>query len=276
MVNRATESFELPLHNHEFIELTYIAEGEGFHHIDTQVIRVRKGDLCFIPIGMPHVFRPTSTNTQKQPLVVYNCIFTADVLLKLNQFCANGKTKQFIESLDRASATFFSVLDMDETIEKLFLQMHREYSLQQAGSEDYLVALLLQMLIAIQRLKEISKVPAGSPYNHRLQQFDQLLNYMEQHYSEPITLTHLAAKSLWSERHLQRLFHQHTEQSFSHYIQSLRIQKSRELLRNSQHKIAAIAELVGYKDIGHFLSIFKRITGMTPNEYRKMSLDRPV
>ena len=271
-INRATEDFSLPLHNHEFIEFSYIAEGNGFHYVEDAVHPVRKGELYYIPIGVPHVFRPVSTNLSKHPLVVYNCVCPPDLLMKLIPFSSSIDTKQFIESLYNQSVPYFSLIDMDETAEKIFLTMHREYSLPQSGSADYLHALLLQLLIIIQRIKQDNTTSnQGDPFTR----FDQLLNYMEQHCTEELTLAHLAKISLWSERHLQRLFIQHTEQSFSRYLQTLRIQKSRELLRSSQHKISAIAGLVGYKDVGYFFLVFKRIVGKTPSEYRRSVTGSP-
>jgi len=268
-VNRAEEDFSLPLHNHEFIEFSYIAEGGGFHYINDLVYRVQKGDLYFIPIGIPHVFRPVSTDVNKHPLIVYNCVLTLDLLLKLTVSCSNSSTLTFVESLTSHNASYFSVSDQNEAIEKIFLTMHREYSIRQEDSDDFLQALLLQLLLVIKRIKEKKNYSAHSD---KLTLFDQLLSYVDQHFHEDLKLSELAKISMWSERHLQRLFQQHTEQNFSRYLQSLRIQKSRELLRSTQLKVSAIAEMVGYKDYGYFLTVFKRIVGTTPKQYRQ-SLD---
>src|SRR5690606_37841366 len=73
-VNRVYEEFELPIHEHDFIEICYVWEGSGFHYIGDEVIRVTKGDVFFIPIGVPHIFRPSSQHA-KVPLVIGNCIF---------------------------------------------------------------------------------------------------------------------------------------------------------------------------------------------------------
>lgn len=54
-VNRATESFELLEHSHDFVEVSYISEEKGYHFIDDQVVTVQKGDLFFIPAGVSHV-----------------------------------------------------------------------------------------------------------------------------------------------------------------------------------------------------------------------------
>ena len=77
-VNRVDESFDLHYHAHDFIEISYVAGGSGFHHIGGKVLPVAKGDVFLLPVGTSHVFRPRSAD-RRQKLTVYNCIFTEDL-----------------------------------------------------------------------------------------------------------------------------------------------------------------------------------------------------
>jgi AraC family L-rhamnose operon transcriptional activator RhaR len=266
-VNRATEDFNLPLHNHDFIEFAYIAEGNGFHHIEEEVREVRKGQLYYIPIGTSHVFRPVSADSAKHPLIVYNCVFSPRLLTKLGEFVTDRTLKRYIESIIDGSEPHFYLIDAADSIEKVFLMLHREYALQRDGSTDYLYALLLQLLIVVIRVKQDPQTPPTRKLTH----FEHLLTYIERNLSNELTLSHLSHISRWSERHLQRLFKQHTAQSFNRYLQSLRIQKSCEILRNTSFKISTVAEMAGYKDIASFVAVFKRNVGHTPSVYRKIS-----
>ncbi|OBZ13742.1 AraC family transcriptional regulator [Bacillus sp. FJAT-26390] len=264
-VNRATENITSPYHDHDFLECVYIAEGAGYHHIGDQVHKVRKGQVFFIPIGMSHVFRPISANKAVSPLSVFNCVFSPLLLHKLSAFASDYSIVQFMSNMESGLSSYYSCMDTHDQFEKLFLALHREYELPQTGSSDYLHSLLLQLIIALQRSMEQSR-PSPAP---RQTAFIKLLNDLEQHYDQELTLARLAEASGWSERHLQRLFRQHANQSFHRYLQNVRIQKSQELLRGSQLKISTIAEMVGYKDIHSFNTLFKRCTGMTPSVYRK-------
>jgi len=272
-VNRATEDFAVPMHDHDFIEFAYIGEGSGFHHIGDKVHEVRKGQLLYIPIGTSHVFRPVSTDKSKHQLIVYNCVFSLQLLMKLREFTSDATIKQYFTSLHEGSEAYFFLTEQDDSIEKLIILLHREYALPRTGSTDNLHALLLQLLITVYRLKQQAQQP--NPHvTRKLYQFEQLLNYVEQNLSNELTLEHLAQISRWSERHLQRLFKQHTEQSFNRYIQYRRIQKSCELLRSTSLKISTISEKVGYKDLGSFIAVFKRNIGTTPSGYRA-AVDNP-
>jgi AraC family L-rhamnose operon transcriptional activator RhaR len=272
-VNRASEDFNSPMHDHDFIEFAYIAEGNGFHHVVDRVHEVSKGQLFYIPIGTPHVFRPVSANLTKHPLTVYNCVFAPRLLTKIGDFVTDGSIKPFISALHDGTQSYFYLMETGDSIEKLFMLLHREYSLPRDGSADYLYALLLQLLIVVHRVKH-----GPSPYSPPVRafaDFDHLLTYMEQNLSQELSLARLAQISRWSERHLQRLFMQHTSQSFNKYLQSLRVRRSCEWLRNTPMKISSIAEMAGYKDMASFLAVFKRIAGMTPSAYRKAHSHHP-
>lgn len=71
----------------------------------------------------------------------------------------------------------------------------------------------------------------------------------------------------------QRLFKNHTEQTFNQYLQNLRIRKSCEALRSTQQKISVIASAVGFKDTDYFNKLFKRIMGRSPKAYRQFVID---
>ncbi|MBW7456365.1 helix-turn-helix domain-containing protein [Paenibacillus sepulcri] len=264
-VNRAVEDFTLPLHSHEFIELAYVAEGKGFHYIEDDVQRIHRGQLHVIPIGTSHVFRPSSTNALQDPLIVYNCIFTKQLVDNLIPLVFDGPIAVYLEGLKEETLPYHAVFDTDDEIGKLFLSLYKEYSLPRSGSTTYLNTLLLQLIVTIYRLHtETSRTAPGSPAR-----FLQILSYLEQNYAEKITLSHLTERFQWSERHLQRLFKQHTGQSFNYFLQSLRIQKSCEQLRSTQQKISRIAEAVGYKDLNSFMVLFRRMVGETPGAYRR-------
>lgn len=286
-VNRVKEDFDLPLHNHDFLEITYVAEGVGFHHIGGQVHKVRKGDLNIIPVGVPHVFRPAAPDPAKHPLAVYNCVVSPRLLEQLDSLITDRDIAAFMQNLHLGEARHYASSEAEEMLDRLFLTLHHEFALPRTGSADLLHALLLQLLITIYRCTEDGKVggkgaSAGAdvpilssnenaplPPHTGKESFFRLLAELDRFYHEDVTLAYLARTSGYSERHLQRLFQRHTGQSFRRYRQSRRIEHSCELLKRSGLKIEDIADKVGYKDADAFASVFKRYTGLAPNDYRK-------
>ncbi|MNR34343.1 HTH-type transcriptional regulator YesS [compost metagenome] len=68
---------------------------------------------------------------------------------------------------------------------------------------------------------------------------------------------------------MSRVFSQETGQTFIEFLTQIRIRKAMELLKSTSSKSYEIAFLVGYNDPHYFSNLFKRITGMTPKEFRK-------
>lgn len=272
-VNRVPESFAAPEHDHDFLEFTYIAEGYGYHHVGGEVAPVRKGQLFFFPLGVTHVFRPPSVDSAKQPLIVYNCLVHPSVLTRISAFASDPDVSRYVASVADGGEGYFTRPDAGDSIEQLFQSLHREYALALQGAPDCLHALLLQLLVAIFRLKR--RIDAPRQADGSLHAFSAILDYVDAHLSEELTLARLARASRWSERQLQRLFRRHAEQSFHRYLQHRRMQKSCALLAGTQLSVSAVAERVGYRDVGSFLSVFKRTTGLTPSRYRQSRAERP-
>ncbi|OCT15083.1 hypothetical protein A8709_13300 [Paenibacillus pectinilyticus] len=123
---------------------------------------------------------------------------------------------------------------------------------------DWLLAKLSGMM------KEVA-----SDLNQPKQVIPSLLDYVQQHYSDTIYLQDFAAKHHMSVSHLSKMFKAETGSNFSDYILQVRMMKAQELLDGGYKKISEISKLVGYEDPKFFSQIFKRWSGVTPNEYKK-------
>lgn len=96
----------------------------------------------------------------------------------------------------------------------------------------------------------------------------QAVAYMEAHYCEKLTLQEVAEACYVSQWHLSKLLNRYMQQSFYDILNSQRIEAAKKLLSNPKLRIGDIGEMVGYADPAHFARIFKKITGMSANEYR--------
>jgi len=96
--------------------------------------------------------------------------------------------------------------------------------------------------------------------------------WLEIHFSEALTLDQLAARALMSLRTFKRRFKEATGVTPLSYIQQLRMEQGRELLKHSNKTIAEISWRVGYEDPGHFNRLFKREYGQSPAQWRKQTI----
>ncbi len=94
--------------------------------------------------------------------------------------------------------------------------------------------------------------------------------YIQDHYADAITLDEVADSIGFSGSYFSTFFKKETGSGFNQYLISVRMEQTKNLLRNSDKPIAEICGLVGYQDLKHFSRVFHRETGMTPGEYRKI------
>ncbi|WP_117160918.1 response regulator transcription factor [Paraliobacillus sp. X-1268] len=96
-----------------------------------------------------------------------------------------------------------------------------------------------------------------------------LLAYIDEHYSESISLTGLAKHFHFNPSYLSAYFSMHHNLGFSEYLTGVRIGKAKELLENSQISISDISGMVGYADHSYFCKVFKKRVNKSPGSYRK-------
>ncbi|MDR6882554.1 two-component system response regulator YesN [Bacillus sp. 3255] len=105
---------------------------------------------------------------------------------------------------------------------------------------------------------------AGSPA------FQKILQYIDEHLSEPLTLTEVAKLFHFNASYLSNYFAVHNKEGFNEYLNRLRIDKACELLRdNPALSIAEIGSKVGYSDHSYFTKVFRKLKGISPSLYRK-------
>ncbi|QHW31571.1 AraC family transcriptional regulator [Paenibacillus rhizovicinus] len=272
-VNRVHESFDLRMHAHDFIEICLVAEGSGFHYLDTEQMAVTRGDLFFIPIGISHVFRPAAKG---QPLVLYNCILTAEQLnsLLLAVQAEPGLVSFFNER--GAGKAWFHLHDRGEEAQRLFRRLHREFSDRRPGSAAALCALTVELLVQLYRQQIEGPERAPSDPEMPAASMQELLAYIGANCSAELLAGDMAAKLGIGERQFQRSFKRATGVTFLDFVQSARIDIGCRLLLETTDKISAIAARSGYQDTKFFNRLFKKKTGVTPRQYRaSLNLPQP-
>lgn len=266
-VNRHEENFEKPHHFHDFVEITIVEEGKGFHYINDEVLPVSKGDIFLLPIGISHVFRPASTNAH---LIVYNVIFDISVLKKLVDIAMSHGEQAFsiwCSQLADNNTEFLHLVDKYDAILTLLRSMFMEFQAKQTGYTIVLHARLQELLISLFRL-EHQFIPNT---DSKVSSFaiNEVIAYMHQHLQEPITLAQMAQTIKISQSHFVREFKKYTNQTFVEYLQNMRIEKSCHLLTYTDLPIKEICQMIGYTNVDYFRELFLKITGSLPKEYRK-------
>ena len=97
---------------------------------------------------------------------------------------------------------------------------------------------------------------------------NRALDYIEKNYAQKLTLQAVADCCYVSQWHLSKLLNRYAEKNFYDILNAVRIKRAKELLADPRLKIGEIGEMVGYSDTAHFARTFKKLEGMSANEYR--------
>ena len=103
---------------------------------------------------------------------------------------------------------------------------------------------------------------------------DRILWYLRDNYTRSITSDDICSALHCSRTHMSRVFNAYTGKSIKEYLTKLRVENACQLLAHSSLSICEIAYSVGFGDSNYFSGIFKKATGCSPSEYRKMSKSR--
>ena len=100
-------------------------------------------------------------------------------------------------------------------------------------------------------------------------------NYLAQHSAEKFSLQEIANALYINGSYLLRVYKAHTGHTLLWYHSHLRCEKAKELLKESDLSISEIGETVGFVSSAHFSHVFKKMTGMTPSDWRLLSSNLP-
>lgn len=94
--------------------------------------------------------------------------------------------------------------------------------------------------------------------------------YIQDNYLRELKLEDVSSAVGFNAAYFSTLFRKETGQTFTNYLTDLRIRKAKELLCEKDVSVSDVAELVGYKDLKYFSRLFKKVTGISPSDYKKL------
>ncbi|WML28396.1 response regulator [Neobacillus sp. OS1-33] len=99
---------------------------------------------------------------------------------------------------------------------------------------------------------------------------DNIKTYVIKNYNKEITLNKISTLFFINPSYCSYLFKEKTGENFNDFVNRIRIEKAKELLKSSPEKVYKIAKTLGYDNTKYFFRVFKKVTGYTPEEYRMM------
>lgn len=150
--------------------------------------------------------------------------------------------------------------------------MEAENAVRRQGRYFMMKAYLMQMLLLVIRERcEPMERPVGCAFESANKKYvvEQIMNYIEDHYSEKISLDQIAENMYLSPFYISRIFKSETGNAPIRYLINIRLEKAKELLEGGyEGSIQEVAAQVGYDDAYHFSKLFKKRYGISPSQAR--------
>ena len=100
------------------------------------------------------------------------------------------------------------------------------------------------------------------------------IDYINQHFDQPLTLSDVASHTGMSYSWFSRLFKKVSRHNFKEYLTLVRLNKARTLLRDTRTPITEISHSCGFQEHKYLIAAFNKYCGLTPTEYRKRFISR--
>ncbi|MRN56022.1 helix-turn-helix transcriptional regulator [Paenibacillus monticola] len=249
-------------HVHDTYEIYYLVAGERNYYINNLVYALRKGDLLFINKNELHRTSVKDTIRHERILINFDDVFLQKIGAQVALHFPFMATQCLLLRPDAHEQGI---------IENILYSMLKEQVEHRTQHSLYLQSLLLQLCIEMGRIQELQREAIAPENNEKQMKVYEIIDYLQTHYNDKLTLAQLSESFYISSTYLCRLFKQTTGFTIIEYLNYIRIQKAQQQLRESNAKVTQIAEDTGFDSIAHFGRVFKQIAKRSPLQYRKQN-----
>ncbi len=256
----------VPYHWHREIEVIFVLKGTLMLSVNEEKFSGTAGDVFWIGQqelhGMSTGEEPTCYNALVFPMEFLNFeMFDCIQCHYLNPLCR--KEKGFPTWIPRQGAHYGQA--WKELLEIAVLDRER--------GPGYQLATKASLLKFVSLLVQDGALKSGSGKEEHASDFKMknlkaILTYIQQHYSEKLSLPGIARAFNLSAKYFSRYFKNNLDRSFVEYLNSFRIERAADLLLSTDLPIGEIALAVGFDNFSYFIKQFKSFHGCTPSRYR--------
>lgn len=231
----------------------YVLEGEGSLTYNNQTYSMKKGDCAFIDCRNKYSQSSSSKNLWS---------------LKWVHFYGSNMSEIYSKYLERGGEVCFSVADEAKNPFVPLLDLIMETASSSSYIRDMKINEELSQLLTI--LMEYSWNPEkAKTANTNGLNIANVRAFIDQHYTEKISLETVAKQFNVNKSYLLRVFKENTGLTVNNYILQKRILMAKNELRFTNKTLDVIALECGLEEANYFIRVFKKIEGLTPGEYRK-------
>ncbi|MBS5546502.1 MAG: helix-turn-helix transcriptional regulator [Lachnospiraceae bacterium] len=253
---------QVRVHWHQEMEIIAVKKGELLVTVDKETSRIRQGEAAVVFPGQLHgIFQSGNGRAEYE-----NIIFRLELLMGRGEDLCGIRFLLPMER-DRGHGAvhmrkgvqgYEDFMEGVRLLDELCLGKRYGYELGVKGALFYMMSALLETWKPGER-------KGGRDTRERMR---GLLDFIEEHYGEKITVQEAAERCYYSQSHFMKYFRQYMGVSFVEYLNSYRLFRAAGLLRTTDQPVTRIAQSCGFDNLSYFNRLFRRMYQMTPVQYR--------
>ena len=228
--------------------IVYTLSGEGILKYRDQTYHLKKGQCFFIHCMEHHLYKTAEHSNWEFLWVHFN---GNNSLGYFEEFSRDG-----FQIIQPHNGKLF-----ENTLYELIRINQNKLAATDVMTSQYIHTLLAELIS--------ENTTRNLPFLLLPEYIKEIMNYIDLHFSENLTLDFLATQENINKFHLSHEFKKYTGLTLKEYIITTRISHAKDLLKYTEKSVQEISEECGIYHISHFINLFKAREGCTPHKYRK-------
>ncbi|NCB91070.1 MAG: AraC family transcriptional regulator [Clostridia bacterium] len=263
--------YYIPSHWHPEIEFLLVTEGNLHYQVNLEEYDLAPGEAIFVNANQLHSGYPTGDGSTRMHSIIFHPKFFYGSESSLIY-------QKYVQPLLDNTAFPSFHLGLDDEEQAAFLSLlQRCYYLHKDKPENWELDVLASVVNCWSKLWHLScntnySVPVTKKSSRDRQNIKSLLDFIQTHYMEKLTLEDLSMAAALSPGECGRLCKRVLHQTPMNYLLSYRIEQSIPLLIKEDLSVTEIALKVGFSGSSYYAEIFHRFKGISPREFRRRTL----
>jgi len=248
-------------HYHPEVELVFIKNGFGNRYVGNHISKFEDGDLILLGPNIPHFGYEFGLQGINEEIVVQ---FKKDLIKSSAEFLPEFQEIEELINRAKSGLSFYGETKdyVGTQLAKLefrnpFKRLLRMFKILQvlAKSKEYEVLNASGVTLIIQNQDE--------------DRINKVYDYVKENYHSEISLDQISGVALMTAPAFCRYFKKYTQKTFTQFVNEFRVRQAIRLIGKGNKSITEIAGEVGFNNFSHFNKQFKRVTGVSPSQYKK-------
>ena len=267
---KLSKNYIFPNEEHDFWEMIYCDKNQLLVSVGNNKKLLKKGEILFIKPNDAHSVLGDGNADSNIFIVSFVCKSRTMTYFKDKQFKVPEDARYLLSSIMTEAKQTFVIPDFNPNLSRLEPKENANIGGAQLIKNN--LEELLIKLIRAETTKPTSSEIFISKIENSSSLEDEIIKILQSNIYGKITLDKIASELHYGKTTVCKTFKQKTGFSIINYYLKLKIDESKKLIRNN-HNFSEISELLGFDSLPHFTKTFKKLTQMTPREYKNSILN---